>query len=148
MSERLGDNIKAAREAAGLTQEELGAKIGVTGVTIMRYEKGQREPKIDVVTKIADVLGVTNGQLLGWSREPDAMDEAVLSLYPGYDPKDTIPEYLARKDKGPEPSQPARPEVTDDDIKFALFGGAGEITDEMFGEVKRFARFLKQERNG
>lgn len=33
--------------------------------------------------------------------------------------------------------------VTDDDIKFALFGGDGEITDAMYDEVKRFAAFIK-----
>lgn len=33
--------------------------------------------------------------------------------------------------------------VTDADIKFALFGGDGEITDEMYEEVKRFAAYLK-----
>ena len=32
--------------------------------------------------------------------------------------------------------------VSDDDIKFALFGGDGEITDEMYDEVKRFAEFV------
>lgn len=42
-------------------------------------------------------------------------------------------------------------EVTDDDIKFALFGGDSEITDEMFEEVKKFAQFVKareKEKNG
>ena len=34
-------------------------------------------------------------------------------------------------------------EVTEDDIKFALFGGDGEITDEMYEEVRRFAAFVK-----
>ena len=34
--------------------------------------------------------------------------------------------------------------VSDDEIKFALFGGDGEITDEMYEEVKRFAEFVKQ----
>ena len=33
--------------------------------------------------------------------------------------------------------------VSDDDIKFALFGGDGEITDAMFDEVKRFAQMVK-----
>lgn len=33
--------------------------------------------------------------------------------------------------------------ITDDDIKFALFGGDGKITDEMFNEVKTFAQFVK-----
>lgn len=30
------------------------------------------------------------------------------------------------------------------DIKVALFGGDGEVTDEMWDEVKRFAEFVKQ----
>ena len=47
-------------------------------------------------------------------------------------------------------SQTAVPErtVTDDDIKFALFGGSGEITDAMYDEVKRFAAFLKAREAG
>ena len=36
------------------------------------------------------------------------------------------------------------PVVSDEDIKFALFNGAGDITDEMFEEVKRFAQFVRE----
>lgn len=43
----------------------------------------------------------------------------------------------------PEVVQP-RTAVSDEDIKFALFGGDGNITDAMYDEVKRFAAFLKQ----
>lgn len=34
-------------------------------------------------------------------------------------------------------------EISDDDIKFALFGGDGDITDAMYNEVKRFAQMVK-----
>lgn len=34
------------------------------------------------------------------------------------------------------------PSVSDEDIKFALFGG--KVSDEAFEEVKRFAAFVKQ----
>lgn len=48
---------------------------------------------------------------------------------------------------GPETEKAPAPEgertVSDDDIKFALFGGDGDITDEMYDEVKRFARMVK-----
>lgn len=44
---------------------------------------------------------------------------------------------------GAEEAASSRP-VSDDDIKFALFGGDGEITDEMYEEVKRFAAYVKQ----
>lgn len=33
--------------------------------------------------------------------------------------------------------------ISDDDIKFALFGGSGEITDAMYREVKEFAALVK-----
>ena len=38
----------------------------------------------------------------------------------------------------------AKPKITDDDIKFALFGGDGEITDAMYEEVRQFAAFVRQ----
>ena len=34
--------------------------------------------------------------------------------------------------------------ISDDDIKFALFGGDGEITDAMYDEVRSFAAYVKQ----
>lgn len=34
--------------------------------------------------------------------------------------------------------------VTDEDIKFALFGGDGEITDAMYQEVRNFAAYIKR----
>ncbi|MCL2086451.1 MAG: helix-turn-helix domain-containing protein [Oscillospiraceae bacterium] len=36
---------------------------------------------------------------------------------------------------------------TDDDIKFALFEGIEGISDEMYEEVKRFARMIKREQS-
>jgi len=39
--------------------------------------------------------------------------------------------------------------VSEDDIKFALFNGdVDEITDEMYEDVKRFAQFIKEKKNG
>ena len=34
----------------------------------------------------------------------------------------------------------------DDDIRFALFGGSGKITDEMYEDVKRYAAFVRARR--
>lgn len=39
---------------------------------------------------------------------------------------------------------PAKQEPDDEDIKFALFGGADNITDEMYEEVKAFAKFVEE----
>ena len=45
---------------------------------------------------------------------------------------------------GERESAGSRESVTDEEIKFALFGGDGEITDEMYEEVKRFAAYVKE----
>lgn len=42
------------------------------------------------------------------------------------------------------PTQEGERTVSDDDIKFALFDGAQDITDEMFDEVKNFAKYVQQ----
>ena len=50
---------------------------------------------------------------------------------------------------GEEKSAPeVRSAVSDEDIKFALFGGDGEITDAMYEEVKQFAAFIRQREAG
>lgn len=53
---------------------------------------------------------------------------------------------LLGADKQSAPPEPSEG-VTDDDIKFALFGGRDGVTDEMYDEVKRFAKFIKEKRN-
>lgn len=35
---------------------------------------------------------------------------------------------------------------TDSELKVALFGGDGEVTDEMWQEVKNFAQYIKNQR--
>ena len=45
--------------------------------------------------------------------------------------------------ESPAPAHPAARGITEEDIKFALFGGDGEITDAMYQEVKEFAALIK-----
>lgn len=59
-----GEKIKIAREKAGLTQEELAKKIGLTKAAISRYESGQREPKISSIKKLSAAFGVKWEKLL------------------------------------------------------------------------------------
>ena len=57
---------------------------------------------------------------------------------------DVSVDYLLGQSEEKAPAESGKREINDDDIKFALFGGAGEITDDMFEEVKQFAAFVKQ----
>ena len=60
----IGERIKSAREESGMTQAELGKKVGVSGVAIMRYEKNQRQPRFETLQRIAAALEVHTSQLL------------------------------------------------------------------------------------
>lgn len=58
-------------EEKDLTQTELASKIGITNVTISRYLSGERKPRIEIVTKLAEVLGTTVDYLLGSERKTE-----------------------------------------------------------------------------
>ena len=49
----------------GLTQRELGGKLGYCNQTISFWESGQREPDLDALVDIAEFFDVPVGVLLG-----------------------------------------------------------------------------------
>lgn len=57
-------NLKKYREAKGLSKEELGSRLGVSGVTVGYWEAGRNEPRMGKVEQIAEVLDVTTDDLL------------------------------------------------------------------------------------
>lgn len=65
------NNIKAAREKQGLTQQECADLFDVKLRAWQTYEQGVSEPKFEVLCKIADVFGVTTDYLLGREPTPD-----------------------------------------------------------------------------
>ena len=50
--------IARAREAAHVTQAELARRIGKPRSQVCDWEAGRRNPKLDTLKKIADVLGI------------------------------------------------------------------------------------------
>ena len=65
------NNIKAAREKQGLTQQECADLFDVKLRAWQTYEQGVSEPKFEVLCKIADLFGVTTDYLLGTEPAPD-----------------------------------------------------------------------------
>lgn len=65
MGDYFNENLKYAREQKGLSQKEVSEKIGVAKSTYSLYESGNREPNVQTIKKIADVLGVSADELLG-----------------------------------------------------------------------------------
>lgn len=60
----VGIQISKFRKAAGLTQEELGEAVGISGQAVSRWECGGA-PDITLLPAIADTLGVTIDALFG-----------------------------------------------------------------------------------
>ena len=58
--------LKELRKEKKLTQEELARDIGVSKITILRWENGERQIKPDKVQRLADYFGVSVGYLLGY----------------------------------------------------------------------------------
>lgn len=54
----VGENIRKMRKIRGMTQAELGKKIGVSYQQIGQYENGKRNPKLQTIAKIAVALDV------------------------------------------------------------------------------------------
>lgn len=74
----MGERIKMLRKEHNLTQEELGAKIGVQKAAIQKYEKGTvKNIKRDSLIELAKCLGTTPEYLLGWDDEPSNLVEVV-----------------------------------------------------------------------
>jgi hypothetical protein len=73
------NNIKAAREKQGLTQQKCADLFDVKLRAWQTYEQGVSEPKFEVLCKIADVFGVTTDYLLGREPAPDPFAERNLN---------------------------------------------------------------------
>lgn len=54
----LMDQIRIAREAAGLSQTELGGRLGISKQSIIWWEKGEHRPKMERIRALEEVLHV------------------------------------------------------------------------------------------
>ena len=60
-----GSRLKELRVQAGLTQKQLGDRLGVTKSVVSFYELRERTPSPEVLVKIAAVFHVSTDYLLG-----------------------------------------------------------------------------------
>ncbi len=87
-------------------------------------------------SRVALNAGLSKSTVTKWKQDPAARPTgaalAKLTAYFGIPTSQLL---------GEEPQSRA---ATQEELKFALFGGGGEITDEMFEEVRHFAAFVKE----
>lgn len=96
------------------------------------------------VYKACTEIGLNRSAVAKWKAggRPNGTTAAKLAEYFG-----VTTDYLLCDEKN-TPAENGKRQVSDEEIKFALFGGDGEITDAMYDEVKKFAAFIKQREAG
>jgi transcriptional regulator with XRE-family HTH domain len=60
----IGQVVKEARIARGITLESLAEEIGISVSQLSRFENGKRDIKVDELLKIAKVLNIQIGSLI------------------------------------------------------------------------------------
>lgn len=63
----VNENIKMLRKQLGITQEEVGKRIGVSKQTIQRYESGEiSNIPYDKIVGLSKALSCSPAQIMGW----------------------------------------------------------------------------------
>ncbi|MBQ9858103.1 MAG: helix-turn-helix transcriptional regulator [Oscillospiraceae bacterium] len=132
MSNELGVFLRSQRGKMSL--REFAAKCHISHTHLDSLEKGY-DPRTNKPVSIS----TETLRLIADGLDIDFVFLACLA--DGWDPNAAV---NAKIPAGYHPKEPfKKPSVRDEDIKFALFGGEGEITDAMYDEVKRFAQMVK-----
>ncbi len=82
---QIGRFLSMLRRQAGLTQEELGERLGVTNKTVSRWENGNYMPDIEMMQLLSKELHVSINELLAGEKIPDEVfrqkaDENIISI--------------------------------------------------------------------
>lgn len=76
---RVGDTLAALRQSHALSLDHLSRKAGVSKSMLSQIERGQANPTVAVVWRLANALGVGMGELLG---SAPAQTEPAIALLP------------------------------------------------------------------
>lgn len=130
MSNLTAQIIKRYRKNKGLTQAELATAVGISQMSIRRYEtlgEGNREPSADLFDKIAEALGTTSDVLRGKVSDYEFKD---IPQGPVTNAEATK-EYFKKKNIN----------------TIAAHFDGDEYTEEELEQIRKFAEFVKSQRN-
>jgi transcriptional regulator with XRE-family HTH domain len=61
----LGAELRRARTAAGLTQEQLSFRAGLSRPYISQLERDEKSPTLDTLFLLCDALGISTADVVG-----------------------------------------------------------------------------------
>lgn len=65
---KMGAFLQALRKEQGLTQEQLGEKLHISGKTISRWETGTYMPPVEMLLALSELYGVSMNELVAGER--------------------------------------------------------------------------------
>jgi transcriptional regulator with XRE-family HTH domain len=102
----IGPRIRAAREARGWTQFQLGIVLGRRDTEVSRWERGALNPRAGAIAEVAVALGVSADYLLSLTKEmvldPTWTDRSAVR------PTDALAQLQAAPVEEPAPQQAPR----------------------------------------
>ena len=75
MASSIGENLYFIRNERKETQEQVAESVGISYVSLSRYETGQRMPKMDILAKLAKHYGVTVDYLMGTETDQESEED-------------------------------------------------------------------------
>ena len=88
----LGRRIQEGRKAAGLSQESLGERLGVSRQAVSKWEADTSVPELENLIAMSRIFGVTIGALLGVEPAAEEPAEEEATETPGEESGDAAPD--------------------------------------------------------
>lgn len=60
----LGDELRKARQKAGLTQEQVAARARISREYVSQLERNRQSPTVDMLLKVCRILGTSAGRMI------------------------------------------------------------------------------------
>lgn len=96
----LGTKLRQLRKDAHMTQEDVAGKITppYSPAAVGAWESGRAKPRLDVVSQLATIFGITTTELLGEEAPTAAVDPATLTA----DESELVACYRSTDERGRE----------------------------------------------
>lgn len=80
-NKKIGKLIKDLRKKKGLTQQDLGDKVGVGFRSVSKWERGLTLPDITIINEVSKILGISSDELLSGHINKDHKDKKTPSKF-------------------------------------------------------------------
>lgn len=149
---QIGTKIKTARKKKGVLQKDMARMLHIPASTYANYEANRREPTIDMICKIADILDVSVDFLIqGNTFTYDEYEAKVAAINEATKNKDAdaLAEVIGMPKGSFQFVDTTKSPIDDDAYKIKTIAAhheGDEWTEEELKEIEAFKEFIRSKR--